>query len=593
MISFGKLDKPYEQITIRTKVWYVCDYCGNEFLRDKKSREKLNAIIDKDSCGVKECKLKKLEDVFEKKYGNKNIFATEEFKQKQKQTNIEKYGTEEYFQSEDFKSKREETLMERYGVKNPLQNEEIRLKQENTCEKVHGVRNYSQHEDFVSKVNKTSRDNYGVDFPMQSKEVQETKDETSIKKYGVKNYTQTEQYWIDRKEKCLKEKGVEHESQLPEIREKAKQTCMERYGVDSFSKTEEFLKKTKNTNLEKFGVENYSQTEEYKQRRIKTCQERYGVDHPFQAEEIRIKIEKTLIERYGSTNPAMKLKEQNEIKNWLNSFGFSFDTDRKILDGKEIDLLDTNLNIGIEYCGLYWHNEYSPQPRLYSYHYDKYLKCKEKGIKLLTIFEDEWLKNKEKCKSVIKSIVGIYENKIYARETKLVKVNKEIKKEFLNENHLFNNDKSNVCFGLVHSNHGLVAVCTLGKHPRINDEKLLILRRLCFKKDFQVVGGAGKLFAACKKWGIDNNYEKIITWSDNRWSSGKIYEILGFNVESILPPDRSYVDIKRPVVRYSKQSIKKENTYCPENKTEKEWATEHGLARIWDCGKIRWIYVLV
>ena len=38
----------------------------------------------------------------------------------------------------------------------------------------------------------------------------------------------------------------------------------------------------------------------------------------------------------------------------------------------------------------------------------------------------------------------------------------------------------------------------------------------------------------------------------------------------------------------SKQSQKKSNTGC-QNMTEHQWALEHGLARIWDCGKKRWI----
>jgi hypothetical protein len=55
-----------------------------------------------------------------------------------------------------------------------------------------------------------------------------------------------------------------------------------------------------------------------------------------------------------------------------------------------------------------------------------------------------------------------------------------------------------------------------------------------------------------------------------------------------LGPDYSYINLKKPYYRLSKQSQKKSNTNCPEDKTEYEWAIENGLARLWDCGKKRW-----
>ena len=87
---------------------------------------------------------------------------------------------------------------------------------------------------------------------------------------------------------------------------------------------------------------------------------------------------------------------------------------------------------------------------------------------------------------------------------------------------------------------------------------------------------------------IENGYKDLISWSDNRWSQGRVYEKMGFTLDSELPQDYSYVNVKRPIERLSKQSQKKSNTNCPEGMTEKEWAEERGLARIWDCGKKRW-----
>jgi len=106
-----------------------------------------------------------------------------------------------------------------------------------------------------------------------------------------------------------------------------------------------------------------------------------------------------------------------------------------------------------------------------------------------------------------------------------------------------------------------------------------------------VQGGATKLFKRFKEWSHKQNYRSIISWSDNSWTQGKIYPILGFNLDAEYPPDYFYWDIKNR--RYaSKQSQQKKKTGCPKGMTEREWCMERGLYRIWDCGKKKWIYQL-
>jgi len=68
------------------------------------------------------------------------------------------------------------------------------------------------------------------------------------------------------------------------------------------------------------------------------------------------------------------------------------------------------------------------------------------------------------------------------------------------------------------------------------------------------------------------------------------YKNLNFQFFKELNADYAYVNIDNPKERISKQSQKKSNTGCPKDKTEKEWALEKGLSRIWDCGKTRWIF---
>ena len=66
--------------------------------------------------------------------------------------------------------------------------------------------------------------------------------------------------------------------------------------------------------------------------------------------------------------------------------------DREILNGLELDIYYPNLNIGIEYQGNYWHNRSETKER------DKRKRelCKELNIKLLEVWDDDFMKDQEK-----------------------------------------------------------------------------------------------------------------------------------------------------------------------------------------------------
>ena len=86
---------------------------------------------------------------------------------------------------------------------------------------------------------------------------------------------------------------------------------------------------------------------------------------------------------------------------------------------REIDVYIPSLNLGIEYNGLHWHSERLGKDK--NYHLDKLNKCNEQGIKLIQIFEDEWINHREICESKLKQICGLNTNpKIFARTCKVV-----------------------------------------------------------------------------------------------------------------------------------------------------------------------------
>src|SRR5690606_9740990 len=103
------------------------------------------------------------------------------------------------------------------------------------------------------------------------------------------------------------------------------------------------------------------------------------------------------------------------------------------------------------------------------------------------------------------------------------------------------------------------------RHHRNNKD--LVLNRLAFKNNIQIIGGASKLIKNSQKI----LKEDIITWSDNRWSNGNVYESAGFELEEILGIDYSYTRGNEKNGRRSKQSMQKKRISCPDNITEHEY----------------------
>ena len=300
----------------------------------------------------------------------------------------------------------------------------------------------------------------------------------------------------------------------------------------------------------------------------------------------RNKIETTNLKKYGVKYPLIHheyrpcSKGELNLIETLNSIGFNFKSTRKILDNEyELDGYDENKKVAIEYCGLYWHSEAVLDDK--NYHYKKWKECQEKGIKLYTIFEDEWNKDPVKIVNYIKMNNGLGSDKIHARKTTFKEIPLDFAKEFCNQYHIQNSPNINRAYGLEYENN-IISVMTFGKHHR--DSKKIVMNRFCGINELHVIGGASKLISNASKIIKENIY----TWSDNRFSSGNVYEKIGCIKLAESKPDYYWTDKKQ---KFSKQSRMKSITKQPKEITEKEYNESLGLFRIWDCGKITWVYL--
>ncbi len=283
--------------------------------------------------------------------------------------------------------------------------------------------------------------------------------------------------------------------------------------------------------------------------------------------------------------------QEKEIVKYLRKFDLDVETNnRKILsNSKEIDILIPSKNIAIEFDGLYWHNEFKKPDR--NYHLNKTLECTKKGIRLIHIFEDEWIYKREIVESRLNAILGLNLTKIYARKCEVRGLDSKTTKNFLNANHLQGGINSSIKYGLYY-NDELVSVMTFCK-PRKNlgqsgknvEYELL---RFCNKLNTTVIGGANKLFTHFVK---EHNPNVVISYADRRWNTGQVYENMGFDFTHFSEPNYFYIIDRQ---RYNRFNFRKDilvKQGFDKNKSEHEIMLERGIYRIYDCGCLcyKWI----
>lgn len=267
------------------------------------------------------------------------------------------------------------------------------------------------------------------------------------------------------------------------------------------------------------------------------------------------------------------------------------ENDRTILNGKEIDIYVPKYKIGFEINGLIWHSEkFDNNPNV---HLEKTILASEKGIHLIHIFEDDWQYKQYIVKSRIKNLFNKSDNVIHARKCIVKEVPYYESELFLNQHHIQGNCVSKYRYGLYY-NDDLVALMTFSK-PRRNVSRSILtnenefeLTRFCNKTNYNVVGGASKLF----KHFIETIKPKnVISYADRCWSNGELYEKLGFIKYNESKPSYSYVVGKKRVNRFNlRKDVLIKKYGCLKEMTEHEFCLSKEWYRIYDCGCLCYIF---
>lgn len=244
-----------------------------------------------------------------------------------------------------------------------------------------------------------------------------------------------------------------------------------------------------------------------------------------------------------------------ELRNYIQEI-YSNNTifnERSKLNGKEIDIYLPDLNIGIEYNGLYWHSTEEEK----DYHImHKMQHAFKNGIRLVTIYEDEWIDKNAIVKSYLNNLIASNQ-KIASANTEVMEIDENVAKKFIENNSLHHEiGQHNISLNLNNEIYFLLSF-------NIIDGTIFFVNA-CTKNNFTVIGGYEKVLEYIKtKFTIN----QMIAYSDRRLYTGNVYKKLGFTFFGTTMPSAYTVENEKRI---------------PFDLNKKR--------KIFDCGKSIWIW---
>jgi hypothetical protein len=462
--------------------------------------------------------------------------------------------------------------------------------------------------------------------PDQQDQINQKRSQTNLTKYGVTNTGQI----LKAREAHTALYADTQKVQL--IVDGIQQTNLDRYGVTNPMKLESVKQKGVQTTLEKYGVENINQLPERRLALGEQAKSTWARRRESNYDYLRLKhkfehnhkvIMKTSADDYkGSVGahyykfecmvcdlefedyiycghvptckvchpaptPMFSSKQENQLVEWLHHLGVRMKLrDHSLINPYELDVVCVDYNLAIEYCGLYWHAERSNQ-RGIEYHRRKMLMCAKKGIRLITIFSDEWQFKHEIVKQKLAHVLGKSDHAIGARHCEVEQIPGDQAKLFLEQNHLQGwAPNARVYLGLVHkgSLQAVMSFCELRTFTN-NKPEPGSWEMLRYATCTHVQGGASKLLKSFERM---HDPKRLISFADARWSQGHMYHKLGFELLHTSDPGywytRDYLTREHRANHTKKRLVSQGHDA---SLTEWEIQQQRGYDRIWDCGQYK------
>jgi G:T-mismatch repair DNA endonuclease (very short patch repair protein) len=280
-------------------------------------------------------------------------------------------------------------------------------------------------------------------------------------------------------------------------------------------------------------------------------------------------------------------KAEQELHDYIVSLGFIVEqSNRTVLNGKELDVYVPSKKFAIEFNGLYWHNELNGKDK--TYHVNKWLACKAVGVELVQIWEDDWMRNKQLVLDRLAFKLGVSKPVVRNQEkSEVVILTVKQAQAFLAKNDIKGFAAGAYYVGVLDDTGIVSAVMVLRK------SKTNFLKIVRFVSIGNVVNDFDDLLSYAKKAYSPLGFMVV---SDNSMSGDLFYEEQGFVFEKIVEPDYMYISKgnRIPKSEYTLSKFKSNPELVWEDGlSEKKLALLNRLPRIWNAGGSLWVLPVV
>lgn len=465
-------------------------------------------------------------------------------------------------------SKRKKTMLERYGVDNPFKSKEIYEKVKKTNLERYGNTCSAQSNIVRPKISKSMLDRYGVEYSFQAEVVKEKIKVTNLERYGVDNPSKSDIIKNRIVESNRKNLGVDYPMQSKDVMDKSRITSLEKYGTEYPNQSDIVKQHIKESNLEKYGVERPAQSDEVKRKTIETNRKRYGVDYTC------LIYSGKLNGNDSSYNRAFaELLDSNNItyerEFLLQKYSYDFKVGNTLIEINPTATHNTHFN------------PYGKNRIDVNYHRDKSKLARDSGYHVIHVFDWD---NEDKIINLLKNRKIIYARKCDIREVDIMECN-----QYLVAYHLQGKcNNQTVRLGLYYNNQ-LVSLMTFGV-ARYNKKYEYELLRYCASHN--VVGGSEKLF----KYFLDNyKPNSIVSYCDTSKFSGKVYDMLGFKIDTINSPSCHWYSVKEN--RHITDNLLRMQGYDRlfkeshgKGTSNEELILSRGYLPVYDCGQATYVW---
>lgn len=224
-------------------------------------------------------------------------------------------------------------------------------------------------------------------------------------------------------------------------------------------------------------------------------------------------------------------KEQ-EVVDYITSIysGTIKTSNRQIIKPKELDIVLPELNVAIEFDGLYWHSDQTNT--LPQYHLNKTKSCLKKCYQLIHIFEDEWTNKQEATKLLLKQIIAPNLIPDLPNNITISTPSNQNYKDFLNTYHIEGYTSSDITYIITHNN-ALIAAIGLSYSK---DDALVIDRFVSTHNETQSLS---KLITYLQDQHPSLSIKSKV---DRRFSEGKLFKESGFIHTQTHKPQEHYIN---------------------------------------------------